>query len=690
MPTVRPALNDEYVRAQAVFLARARGISVEKATAFVREVAKTRFKDRDMHTVAVKPNGDAHVAQTTLYSFIETARSHVLTPNGCIYLRSDETESHTSRFVKAGLDNRKKAKKEMLKAEAVGDSVLARQKNYTQASCKILLNSLPGGMGEPHNIFYDKGGYNAITALARSLIATSYTVVEQTFGGNFAWYNEDEIINYLLVNVQHCPKDAIAPLVQKHHLHVIVHDELLAFLLTCWKPYRHPRHTDDNLRAVVKSFTPVECTYLYYLGNLKHLIMDQREENVAIIRRAFEYSGITGDGVDPESLYKLNDSLMAMVTPQFVGKLNGMQVYDLPKKDPELAKLYVACAKHTELTLSHYREMFESLVYSPANIPRVNIKQYMVRNTVIISDTDSEFSTAVHWSNWYCGDSVASAEAYQITGVMIYWLTDCASRELTKWSVKHGCSDVDKHRMNMKNEFLYPAIILYDTKKTYAGIQSVREGVVLPKPKVDIKGGKLRSSNLCKRTLDFTNTIIADVILKPSLRGQISGTDLIRRIADYESGIRASLAHRETEYLKMVSVGEASRYKKVEQSIYMYWVTWTMLFAEEHGQIVLPTKASVVPLLPPTPEFMSALKEKHPKVYDRWVEYRRKFNKHPTGVLVEVSYGQIPEAILPLVNIRNVIYFNLSPVYATVEPLGIPVLHKKRKLLFDDLYNDEE
>lgn len=688
---MRLPLNQAYVNAQVALLMRVRNVGEAEARAFVNRTAKARFKDHSMSMVGVNPIGDATVMPTTLYQFIDAARNRVLTPNGCIYKRSDEIESHTSQFVKAGLAARKQYKKEMLKAEAVGDEVLARQKHYAQASIKIRLNSLPGGMGSPHNIFYDKGGYNAITALARSLIATSYTVVEQTFGGNFAWFSEEEIINYILINLPYCINgETLAKLIDKYELHYVSNAELLEFLLKAWQPYRHPRHTDVNIAALVASLSHVECTYLYYLSNLKHLILDQKTRNVAIIRKAFDFTGITGEGVNPEELFKLDENLIAVVTPQFVSKLNGMQVYDLPKKNPALASLYVACVKHTQQVLSEYTELFDHLVYSGANIPRVNTKQFMFRNTVIISDTDSEFSTAKAWAEWYCGDSIANSEAYQITSVVIYWLTVCAAKELTKWSVKHGCAPENNKRMAMKNEFLYPAIILYDTKKTYAGMVSVKEGVVLPKPKTDIKGGKLRSSTLCKKSLDFTAKTITEHILKPSLAGRISGADLIQHIATYEADIRASLSRGEIEYLKFVSVGDASRYKDAERSIHMYWVAWSMLFAEEYGRIVLPAKASVVPLLPPTDGYMTFLKEKHPKVYDRWVAYRCKYKKHPTGVLVETTYGRIPEALLPVVNVRGVIYFNLSPIYATVEPLGIPVLHKKKQLLLDDVYATTE
>jgi DNA polymerase elongation subunit (family B) len=684
---MRIPLKTAYTSTMVAFLMRTRQVSQADAEAFVMKVAKSKFKDRKMKYVRTDDQGDSSVVDGSLYKFLESSLPHVLTPNGCVYSCTNVIESPTGQFVKDGLANRSIHKKKMLKARATGDSITERQSAYAQAAIKIKLNALPGGMGSHFNLFYDKGGYNSITSLARSLIATAYTVAEQALGGNYAWFSEEEVINHILINLPHVPTvEETRYITHKYGLELINQTKLSLYLTNAVRPYLPPNNDAHNLQRLISTLSVEACTYLYYLGNLRHLLMDYQARNVALIKSAFDFSKVSVEGIDPNELFKLNEQLMAVVTPQFVDHLNGMQVYDLPTKAPEKAKLYVACVRHLTTVLSQYDELFAVYGYSKTNIPRINIKKNMMRNTVIISDTDSVFITAKDWANWYCGSATVSQEAYQMASLVIYWLAIFGAAELRKWSIKHGSAEDNLGRMNMKTEFMYPSILLYEVKKVYAGIVSINEGVVLAKPKVDIKGGQLRSSTMCKQSVEFISSTVVDHILKPSLVGRISGEHLIKRVVDYENKIRESLNRGETEFLKFISVDNAKEYKKPKASNHMYWVAWEEMFGNERGHIPLPSKASIASIKSPNKPYMSWLNDNHPAIFKRWTNYVTVYSKHPSGFMIELAYNRIPEELIPVLDIRGIIYANIKPVYATLGLLGIPTVHEGQNLLLSDIY----
>ena len=63
-------------------------------------------------------------------------------------------------------------------------------------------------------------------------------------------------------------------------------------------------------------------------------------------------------------------------------------------------------------------------------------------------------------------------------------------------------------------DILYPVMIQADVKKHYAGVITVQEGVILPKPDVDIKGGQLRGSKVPKVALKFAEDFSGDLAMQ--------------------------------------------------------------------------------------------------------------------------------------------------------------------------------
>jgi hypothetical protein len=691
----RPTLNSCYIQATASFLAKVRNISFEDAKEFVTKHAKLNFKDVPVNVQVVDPItlDRTELEGSSLFQFLNTHRKDILTPSGSTYLTPHKKPSITRKFIHTKKALRKFHKKKALQAEASGDTVTAGIHEAAQSLIKIALNSLPGGMGSPYNPFYDKGGYNAITSLGRALIATSYTVAEQMLGGNFVWFHEEEVINFITVNIPYAPDyQTTVALCNKHGLDLINNDKLFTYFKNILDTYTTGTDEYPTLKQFVATLTQAECCYLYYVGNYRHLIQSSPYSK-SWIQKMFDYSGISGEGITAQELFEVDGNLISMIICNFTEDMGELQVNELVDKKPELASKIVACARYTKQVYDEWQELFEAYGHQKTAISRTNLKKYAKRNTVIISDTDSVIFTLVNWVQWFTGDIDTTLGAIQMSSVGIYWLIQGCQKALHIWCTHKGCDEKDIPEINMKNEFFYPTMVLFNIKKTYAGIISVREGMLLSTPKTDIKGGTIRGSTICNETRGFITSLIVDDILTPSMRGKLSAAELVKKIIAYEQKILTrSTEEGVVDYLKIWSLDNADHYADAIRSAHYYWMAWEAIFGDKYGHIALPIKAPCVPLKDKIPaSYWDWLKDNHPDTHKRWILFlQRNNNRMPGNIAIDTLYNKIPPELLPIIDWRPVITHNLNPAYLCLDQLGISCpLHKTRDVLLSDLYSPD-
>jgi hypothetical protein len=72
--------------------------------------------------------------------------------------------------------------------------------------------------------------------------------------------------------------------------------------------------------------------------------------------------------------------------------------------------------------------------------------------------------------------------------MIAYLLTNAVSKILYRFSTACNIPEEYRKRINMKNEFYFNLIVVGLKRKRYISRISLREGTMLKKPKIDIKG----------------------------------------------------------------------------------------------------------------------------------------------------------------------------------------------------------
>lgn len=682
-------LMEEYVNMQTAYICRMTGKPENEVRTKIKQIMEQRYKPKRIKLLRSVSYGNVKFVEQDLWGFLKWTNDYMLTPSGSVYKPPYQAKSIISQMVVDKLAERKKIKKIQLKAEGAGDEVLAKRCWYQQATIKINCNSLPGGFGSAFNIFYDKPNYNTITSTARCMISRAYTTCEQLLGGNFAWFTIEELKNFILIQIRNMPPaEQVEQCVRKYKLKVPTKDQLFGFYEETIRQYV-PTGSLDEVKHLINSLSQTEVTFLWYYCNLRHIMWGNEEVFRPYIDHVLDVSNIeVNENVTKDDAFKIDDTVTTVTTVAFAELLGNYGIVDICNDHPEYIPKLVAYSKATEKRLHVLDLLMDTFVNTGAEILETHKKPMTWRNTTIVSDTDSVIFTADAWDSWYRkGKMDVTQESYKIASLVIYWLHHAVKFALLRFSVTFGVTGEAVTRLAMKNEFLYPLMLIFDAKKTYVGIQKVKEGVILPTPKADVKGQTLRGSSICTEALDFSENLMIKDILENVMDGPISGEALIKKVQNFEQEIARSIKDQEQTYLKITSLKYERDYANPESaSVIKAWEFWQQVFAEKYGDIHPPTKVKTFEVIHPSKDYYQWLEKESPDIFKKLQKYLVTKQKLPNHLIVNPVGNVIPKEMIPLVNVRAVIWHNIKPSYNTLNRLNIGVGCEKQKLLLSDVY----
>ena len=464
----RSELFSEYAANILEFIQLSTGDDIQEIQNFVSGLVHSRKQDRAIEVIVSPTPGNTKVVTDSLYQFIRKHNDDIISASGSVYTPVDQQQSEIGKMITEMLAKRKKFKAAMFEAIAKDDRVEANKNKFAQATMKINCNSLPGAFGSEYNVFYDKGNYNTITGLNRSLIAHAYSTVEQCIGANEALFNEEEVINHIVINLRNMPDvDLIKTTMDHYHLEPISEEELFEYYKKQVNQY-----TLTELEKVKVMLSKLEypvISYLYYMGKFPHIF----QKNEAVFRGYFERLFDTkcvkrNSDTKPEDIKEIDEDLVVALQVVASEELKGYpDLKDVKKNNPELYLWFVDYCKYGNAMMRQLDNLMNVFIFYPTDYQHIGNRHEMYRNSVPISDTDSVITTMVKWMLWYNkGDMFVNQDSYSITAMGIYFMTKCVEHSLYKYSIGYGARGKFAKIMKMKNEFLYVALVLYALKKT--------------------------------------------------------------------------------------------------------------------------------------------------------------------------------------------------------------------------------
>lgn len=692
---MRDAVIPSYLKNMSNFIAHETKDDLTDIQAFIKTYIDQHIQIPTISNV-IRKEGSLVCEEKNLVQFIQETdkRKAIISPSGSTYVPPSTKRSIVSYLQTDLKDRRNRAKKAMKEAIKKDLKAVATNENFRQANAKIGANAVSGITKSAGNLFYDVGTYNAITSIARTVVSLSAEIIEQFICGNFSFFSIDEIINHIVLCKQRKPSDeSIMECVHFYNLKIPTLQDVIVFLCKSTWPYYYEISKPElykKIHHLVKHLTETELIFLFYQNNLKHLFMHNTETMKPLVEHIFS-GAIVGSGAnDAHQIHQYSEDILFILTTCNDHILHKRNLDEMIESDPEGTSRLIDIATHYLIHISKFDKLMDTFILNNWIPPYLGNIKNKLRNSILLVDTDSNIFTTIPWIKWFTpgGEFTNDIRNYQIHSLIVYLITKNVSNILGKYARSLGVEEKDVSKLNMKNEFLYPGLIILDIKKNYAGLITIVEGLVRKEPKLDIKGVTLRSSSICQTSRDWFQTFLVDIIFKTSIERQLNAEEVISEIVEFENRIRSSLNRGETTFLKHTSIRTETGYDKSESSAFVYADAWNIIFGPTLDTVILPTKCPLINIVEKVPQtYFDMLNEQYNDIYRNFLKYTEKYGKLSSAIALHPMADRIPEALIPIIDIRKIIYHNIAPAYTVLRSIGLNMGYKKKgQLLFSDVY----
>lgn len=690
-------LPGAYVNQSAQYLSIMTGDDLEKTTTFIKEKlssGEVRIQDPKMLSLVQETPGNRIKHETTFLKYIgEVVRSgRIMSPSMTVYERPEVKQSLSATFVAEGIAGRKKAKHEMLLAGNMGNQVLKDIKNAEQNSKKIDINSISGMHGFPGNILWVKSGHPSLTSMCRSATSYSNSSTESLIGGSRHYYEVDVVINHILTVCTHTNWDVFLHGMRTYGLRAPTPQETMDCILWSTDLYSIPRSTMGSVADLVARLNDDQRAALVYSNDMYHLT----KYNSDVVRKIFDDFCLVDFAPveDPDkyiNVLRRDNDLSALVNYMCADIVQDTNRDMVRENNPEGYKVIGGCAKYIMETVEKHSVFFNSffaLPYLPGSIADI---RGIVRRVACTSDTDSTISTTQETVMWYTGSLEKSQKADRCWYLMTWIAIQRVGHVLAMFSTQMGVPKDKINMISMKNEWSYPGYSITNSTKHYFAHRSGQEGNVYSDYKPEIKGVGLRSSTIYYRVIKDAEKFMLYCVSQAIKGEQLSIHEVYGRVWYWEQEIKRSIKAGEPHFFKSVQI--KSVYKNMETSPYQQYLLWNDVFGKRYGKIDNPPYEALRTKL--TCDNKTKMQEWYDSIED--LEIRNSLQRfmqdrgrtHLTSIAIPVTAIQVhgvPDEILQVMDIRNIVYQTLASFYLVLGSLGLHQVDENNIRLIHDIY----
>lgn len=675
-----------YIQQMAVGLSLKNGISVEQAKAFIVNKIKNKefpgMKDPVVEFFGRDHNLDRTKEEMPLSHFLQDVikNSQVLVPTFTAYCSTKEDQSPLSTFIGANVKIRSIAKKASQQAKAEGKLELAFSKNIEQANKKENNNSLSGSFATESSVFENDTGHNTLTSITRSMASIGNALNERMLGGNRHYRNKNIAFSNILAIISSMDEEAVVKAMTMFGLHYPTPEDFMEVLRHSMRFYVFDKVVYKDLHDFAKKMSPVQRAAVVYNQDLYHL----RKFNEGFVRKMLEdFSRIDRTQVleDPIKDVRSRDGATVNYGHQVViFEVQGFG-HDYHKMPVETQHAVANVCANIDNQVQNYKTLISAFFLTKTVPNSTAFIQDMVRQDVVLSDTDSTMFSIDEWVNWYFGDLRFSQEAYAIAGAVMFMSTQCIAHCLAILSCNMGVADEHLFTLSMKPEYVFPVFVQSPVAKHYFTAKLVEEGKVFKDIVMEIKGVHNKNSALPPTIIGPAQELMEQIIRDIMAGKKISNNANIKEVADLERKIIASLRSSSVEFLKRSNIKEASAYgRNALESNFAHHTLWQEVFAPTYGSIDPPPYDVIkVPTTLTSPSIYKAWLDgmKNQKLAERMRGWSERHNKKqmPTFYfhLDKILSSAIPEEVIEVIDYRKIVLDLTNVRRMLLDSLGFPV-----------------
>ena len=396
----------------------------------------------------------------------------------------------------------------------------------------------------------------------------------------------------------------------------------------------------------------------------------------------------TGSDDPLEDISKAPEGIANLVHHICMDEIKGKKINYKELEGTTLLMMLGSTAKGIVDTMRKYGLLFK-IFYTTEIMPTsVAYIKDMLRDTIVLSDTDSTCGSYDKWVEWYFGKDDFTAKGTAVAAAIMTINTQVMDHHLKIFARNMNIDQSLVELLKMKNEFYWPIFVATNVSKHYFADTAIQEGNVYKESELELKGVHLIASSIRPDLAKFAHDMMTEIAKKVQAEGKISLKEYLTKVANKEREIIEAIVSGNVTVYKTETIKDSATYKNdAESSPYRYYTFWQDVFAEKYGTPgKTPIQIIKVPLRLPN---KSAIKEFLETIEDQHI--KSKLSTHLANktdmkvlrvpVLISEEKG-IPEEFIDYIDVNKIVEENLKAVYYVLESIGF---YRKDELLVSEL-----
>lgn len=683
-PTIEYAVNmnpvNTYMQHMRTYVSKKFNLDIETTNRLIREAVKSN-KPKDPKVVfnRKKENGDMERVEDTLKSYLKDVidGGHIIVPSFTVYNHPSERKSLHAEFLFINVKKRSEDKHKSFEYKQQGNKPMEDYYSTMQKIRKIFNNAVSGAYGSKGSILSNPSGHYTLTSITRSVASIGNMTTESMIAGNKYFRNAEVTINYIVALVNRTNSRTVRYTIDKYNIHVPTANEVMDMILFSTKWYWENKPKENIIFDFIKTLNDEERCMVMYCNDLWHF----KQYNDKVMREIIESLGmISVEPVDNHAdlVKKAPEGILNLALCICSDLLKGKK-FDVGKmQGTEELNTVASTIQKIMLGMDKYWLFFRTFYTTDIMPTSVAYIRDMLRDAIVLSDTDSTCGSYDKWLEWYYGEPTFNAEAVGIANAIMTINTQVMDHHIKILAANMNIDKSMYETLKMKNEFYWSVFIATNVSKHYYAYTEIQEGNTFKESELELKGVHLIASSIKIEIKKLIHQIMKDLLNAIKNKDTISLKTYIEKTIEIELGILNGIKSGNISYFKRIPIKGAKSYKQgPEQSPYQFHLLWERIFADKYGSLGEPPYTFVkVPLVMDNKaklnEFVENIQDTDIKLKFKELFERKNLGTYTTIRIPMdiVTRKGIPDEILDYVNTSNIIEDSLYALYMLLETLG--------------------
>lgn len=680
----------DYMEQASNYLSKRLGISKEDALVKVKQALKTRkLNNPIVRYNNRKQNNDLEEQRTKITDYIKEIKNqdYLTAPSLTVYKNRNQCFSIQGDFLDFNTKERSRYKKEAFKQNQLGNVEQYKFYDNLQKTKKVYNNSLSGSYASVSTILYNKSSHSTLTSMTRCVASIGNAISESIVTGNKHFRSYDLVYNYITTIVSVVDMKLVEIALEQYNLYKPTPDDVLKMLIKSSRWYWDSEAIHKDLKDYLSKLSSIELAAILYVNDMYHL----RMYNDQLVRDLLTAMKESKKGLTDNPIYLTKSAEGIEILAKIInGELiKGMSV-NYNDIDPNILDTLASTAKHICDVLSKYKLLFRAFLTT--NVLPISIAYIkdMIRECIVLSDTDSTCGSYGEWVEWYYGENRFDQDAIALAAAIMTINTQSMDHNIKVFACNMSTDLSRVELLKMKNEFYWPVFTPSNVSKHYYADTLIQEGNVFSKSKLELKGAHFISSIADQEVVNQIHNYIKEVNHKLSQGEKIDLYYYVAKIADLERLVISKIDKGDISVFGNGSIKEAKSYKNdPDESAYWNHTLWCKVFEPKYGAAGNPPYMFVK--IPTTinskkkfTEFVDSIEDEDIKEsFKNEMERvgKTSFTTFRPPMAIVGSKG-IPVEIKNYIDIKRVVEDNLKSGYLFLETLGF---YRKKDRLISEL-----